>query len=415
LEDAGKRLRPPSTERLLATLEQLLSGPATDLRASLSHASDLVARATGADKVDIFIHDPKRDSLAATGSNQPLSALQRKHGLDVLPVANGGRVVHVFKTGKTFMTGALDKDPDELKGIKETLGIKSKLGVPLEAGGVRRGMVMLASLQPDYFTDDDARFAEPVARWIGTVVHRAELAEAIARNAAAEGRRVVAEELVTVLAHDLRNYLGPLGMRLHMLRHRATRDGRQEDLSDVERIDRTLARLTGLINDLLDVARIDRGIFQMEARAVDIAALLAEVAASFGTREQAVDVRVQSNVPLVVDGDPARLRQCLDNLVANAVQKSPPGAPVTVIVLNETRESGEWCRVDVIDQGPGIPEELLPRIFERYATGRAREGGLGLGLYLAQRIAMMHGGELKAESEPGKGARFCLALPCIVQ
>jgi two-component system, OmpR family, sensor kinase len=67
----------------------------------------------------------------------------------------------------------------------------------------------------------------------------------------------------------------------------------------------------------------------------------------------------------------------------------------------------------VRDQGPGIPNEVLPHIFERFYTGKRREGGLGLGLYLAKRIASVHGGDLTAASPPGKGASFVLTLPAL--
>src|SRR5581483_7678400 len=157
---------------------------------TLSQVTDILAEATGADKVDAFLYDPGRDCLVAVGSSsQPLAARQRKLGLDVLAVSNGGRVVHVFQSGKTFVTGHLEDDPDELRGIKEGLRIRSKLGVPLDISGVRRGMIMLASLAPDYFSDDDVRFAENVVPWATLLAHRAELVETIGRNAAEQGRR----------------------------------------------------------------------------------------------------------------------------------------------------------------------------------------------------------------------------------
>lgn len=88
-------------DRLLETLEKLLELPSGDLPTTLSQASDLVAAATSADKVDAFLYDSTRDSLIAVGtSHQPLSALQRTLGLDVLPVSNGGRVAHVYETGE---------------------------------------------------------------------------------------------------------------------------------------------------------------------------------------------------------------------------------------------------------------------------------------------------------------------------
>jgi signal transduction histidine kinase len=409
----GNLGQPParSSERLLQTLEQLIKLPTLDLKASLSHASDLVAGATGADKVDVFLYERARDSLVATGSNQPLSALQRKHGLDVLQLANGGRVVYVFRTGETFINGRVDQDPEELKGIKETLGIKSKLGVPLEVAGVRRGMMMLASLTPEFFNDDDLRFAQSVVGWIGSVAHRAELVQEIGRNAMEQGRKAAAEELVTVLAHDLRNYIAPLRMRHYTLRRRAMAGERADDLADLDVADRALGRLMNLVTDILDVARLDQGVFRIDPRKLDVPALLEDIAGVLSTPDTPVSVRVQANAPLTVMADEPRLRQCVENLISNAIQKSPGGAEVTVIAMNETRESGEWVHVEVIDQGPGIPEDLLPHIFERFKTGKDREGGLGLGLYLAKRIAAVHGGDLTVESTPGRGARFRLTLP----
>ncbi|MCD6044011.1 MAG: Sensory box histidine kinase, partial [Burkholderiales bacterium] len=288
-----------SPQRQLELLEALLRLPAGDLKATLDHVGNLVAGATGADKIDAFLYDAARDSLVAVGtSTQPLSSLQRQLGLDVLQISNGGRVVHVFKTGQTFMSGRLDEDESELLGVKQGLKIKSKLGVPLDIGGKRRGMMMIASLKPDYFTAEDARFAESVAHWAGIVAHRAELAEEIGRNAAAQARRAAAEELVTILAHDLRNFLGPLGLRLEVLRARAQGPQREEDRRDLDAASRTLERLAALVSDLLDVARIDQGVFQVQPQLVDVGALVSEVAAVFDTAQHPVLVRIQEGDPV---------------------------------------------------------------------------------------------------------------------
>lgn len=83
-----------------------------------------------------------------------------------------------------------------------------------------------------------------------------------------------------------------------------------------------------------------------------------------------------------------------------------------MFVSSETRDTGEWALVEIIDQGPGVPEEVMPHIFERYRVGPHGSGGVGPGLYLATEIALMHGGDLTVDSTPGKGARFVLALPC---
>jgi two-component system, OmpR family, sensor kinase len=404
---------PPVARRLLDTLERLLTLPGADLKRTLSHATNLVAEATSADKVDAFLYDSTRDSLVAVGtSDQPLSAKQRRLGLDVLPVSNGGRVVDVYQTGRTFVTGRLDQDVDELRGIKEGLGVRSQIGVPLVVAGSQRGMMMLASLTPDYFSPDDVRFAEAVARWTAIAAHRAELVEAISRNAAEQGRRAAAEELITILAHDLRNLLAPLDMRLHVLQRRAERETRDEDLGDLNAAQRALGRLRSLTTDILDVARIDQGLFHGIPERIDLAAVMDDTAKTLTSPSHPVQVRMATTTALFVAGEEARLRQCVENLILNAIQKSPKDAPVDVLVSSETRERREWARVEIIDQGPGIPEDLRPHIFERYTTGKRKEGGLGLGLYLAKQIAVMHAGDLTVDSTPGTGARFILGLPC---
>jgi signal transduction histidine kinase len=397
---------------MLETLEKLLEIPTADLKTALSSTADLVAAALRADKVDTFLYDPARDSLVALGtSNQPLSASQKKHGLDILPLSNGGRVVYVYTTGQTFVTGRLLSDPDELRGVKEALRIQSKIGVPLEVGGARRGMMMIASLTADWFTAEDVRFAEIVARWVGLVAHRAQLIEEIAKNAAEQGRRAVAEELITVLAHDLRNYISPVSVRVQLLRRRAERERRDEDCRDLKAAAKGLTRLGALISDILDVARIDQGVFRIDVQPVDIVALLEEAAGALATPDQPVQIRASEEV--IVAGDPARIRQCVENLISNAVKHSPKGSKVTVLVSRQPQEGGvELARIEVVDEGPGVPAAILPRIFERFVTGNGGDGGLGLGLYLAKRIAVIHGGDLMVESTSGRGTRFTLTLRC---
>jgi two-component system OmpR family sensor kinase len=396
---------------LLQTLERLLDLPTGDLKVALSYATDVVADALRADKVDAFLYDSSRDSLVAIGtSNQPLSALQRKVGLDVLPVANGGRVVHVFKTGETFVTGHLDQDPEELKGVKEALGIRSKIGVSLNVGESRRGMMMIASLKPEFYSADDVRLAEAVARWVGIIVHRAELVEEMARNAVEEGRRAVAEELITVMAHDLRNFIAPISLRLTLVRRRAERDRREGDLKDVELACRGLDRLSGMVSEILDVARIDQGVFRVDVEPTDPARMLEDIARTLSGPDRPVVVKVSED--MIVLADPARLRQCLENVISNAVKYSPKGGTVTVLAARSKEGDRSMARIEVLDEGPGIPPEILPRIFERFVTGRRREG-LGLGLYLARRIAVLHGGNLSVESTPGRGTTFRLTIPCL--
>lgn len=402
-----------SDQRLLDTFERFLALPTGSLELTLSGAADLVAGLLDADKVDAFLHDPTRNSLVALGtSRQPLSALQRKQGLDVVPVSDGGLSALVFTSREPLLSGDVGSDMRELRGVREVLGVQSLIAVPLEVGGTVRGVLNVTSREPGKWSAEGLRLTVLVARWVGLVAHRAQLVAELERRALEQGRIAVADELVTVVAHDLRNYLAPLELRLRLLRRNAERDSRAGDLHELDRGLRTVARLGSFVTDLLDVARIDHGLFELDSHPVQLVTLAEDVASMLSSETRPVQVEAAEEV--VVSADVLRIRQCLDNLVANAVKHAPEGAAVTVVVAREERASGPWARIDIIDEGPGVPQHLIPNIFERFVGGeKTREAGLGLGLFLAKRIALMHRGDLTLESKPGLGTRFTLTLPCL--
>jgi signal transduction histidine kinase len=394
----------------LQALQRLMAIPGGDLENALSEACNVVSEALQSEKVDAFLYDESRDSLVAVGTSAtPLSSLQKRLGLDILQISNGGRVVHVYQTGERFRTGRVQDDPEELRGIKTGLKIQSQIGIPLEIGGRRRGMIMIASLKADFFDQSDVEFAEFVTRWIAVLAHRAELIQEMTHNAVQQGRRQDAEELITVLAHDLRNYLSPLNSRLEVIRIRAQHQERHDDMRDAELALKSIGNLKQVVTDILDVARIDRGLFALDLEAVDLAHCAEEISSMFSTASHQVLVEVAEQT--IVAADPRRLRQCLENLIANAVQHSPNEAPVRLLVHTDRRQAKVWGIVEVQNEGPGIPAELMPSIFERFVAG-PNSRGVGLGLYLAKRIAVAHGGDLSVVSRPGQGTRFVLHLPC---
>jgi two-component system OmpR family sensor kinase len=330
--------------------------------------------------------------------------------LHIQPVANGGRAVQAYQSGRNHRCGRVQEDPEELVGVKERLGVQSQIAIPLTIGSSRRGVVMICSTQPDYFTQGDETFAQSAVHWVGLVAHRAELVSDIERTAVEQGRKTAADEVIAVLAHDLRNYVSPIVSRLFLLRHRAEKAGDAEALSHVEAAQRSVAGLSSLISNLLDVTRLDEGLFALELQPVDLVALVKESGAALSTAEH--EILVRASEPVLVAADPLRLRQCVDNLLANAMGHSPRDAPVNVFISKAKARNRDQGQVEIVDEGPGIPQEMLPRIFERFVSGRSSQGGMGLGLYLARRVATSHGGDLSADSRPGKGARFVLRIPC---
>ncbi|QRK09237.1 GAF domain-containing sensor histidine kinase [Archangium violaceum] len=396
-------------DRMLRALEELLEISPADEESALNQVAQCVIELMGADKVDVFLFKPSTTSLVAVGtSDSPMSRKQRSLGLDRLPIANGGRSVEVFQTGKTWHHPRQHEDPGELLGIVNGLGVRSHIGVIIEVGSERRGVLDVQSATPDLFTEDDVRFLETAARWVGAVVHRVELSEALTKAAVEQGRRAAAEELITILAHDMSNHLNPLRIRLELIQRRAIRERASEYLRDAQAAEQSLKALVRLISDLMDAGRLEQGLFSLTKYPVDLVAISEEVARLATTPGR--EVQLAGMQELVVPADPERIRQALSNLVANAQKHSPAGIPVRVDVTRQQREDGPWALVSVKDQGPGISPEVMPRLFERFAKGPGSKG-LGLGLYLVRSIAEAHGGTLTVQSEPGKGALFVLALP----
>jgi two-component system, OmpR family, sensor kinase len=183
-------------DRLLTTLQHLLTIDAPELRPALDQASTLIAEAVGADKVDVFLYEAASNSLVALGtSDTPLGHRQHALGLDRLPLANGSPPVTVFQTGAPYLTGHVDQDPDQPRGVVDGLGARSQLDVALVVNGERRGVLAVMSAEPERFSNRDLRFLEAVAGWIGLVTHRAELFEAHTRETFERGRRDAGEEV----------------------------------------------------------------------------------------------------------------------------------------------------------------------------------------------------------------------------
>jgi signal transduction histidine kinase len=104
------------------------------------------------------------------------------------------------------------------------------------------------------------------------------------------------------------------------------------------------------------------------------------------------------------------MRQVLENLLSNAVRHSPEDTPVDVCLQEQTRDGQTWATITVSNAGPGVPPELLPRLFTRFVAD-SNSTGVGLGLYIASKIVDLHGGAITVNSVPGEGAQFEVAVP----
>src|SRR5580700_2062462 len=177
------------------------------------------------------------------------------------------------------------------------------------------------------------------------------------------------------------------------------------------RIQQEATRMGLLVDDLLLLAQFDED-RPLDRQPVDLSSVAAEAVLMARTVARGRSLTLQAAPdPVIVSADEGRLRQVIDNLIGNALQHTPPGSPVTVTVTSEPGSG----RLTVVDRGPGMTAEQASRVFERfYRTDDARtraSGGTGLGLAIAASLAAAHGGKLTVDTQPGRGAAFCLRLP----
>ncbi|MGH9029458.1 MAG: sensor histidine kinase, partial [Acidimicrobiales bacterium] len=218
-------------------------------------------------------------------------------------------------------------------------------------------------------------------------------------------RRFVADA-----SHELRTPLTSIRGYAELLRKGALSD-EEARKSASQRIEHEAARMTLLVDDLLLLARLDQG-RPFDRSPVDLSGVVGDAVDAARTVEpdRPLSLELARNV-VVVEGDAARLRQVVDNLLRNAQLHTPDGTPVHVRLSRR----GSWAVISVSDEGPGIEPDEQPRVFDRFYRGNeARTGrGTGLGLSIVAAIADAHRGRARVQSVMGSGATFIVELPAM--
>jgi len=226
----------------------------------------------------------------------------------------------------------------------------------------------------------------------------------------AEGRRIL--EFIAMLSHELRNPLAPIRNAVSILK---LPQGQQQTTKYADMIGRQVAHLTRLVDDLMDVSRITTGKIELDRAPLELNTLVQvavdSMRSTFEQYDHDVEVRPAPQ-PVFIEGDAVRLTQVVVNLLSNAAKYTAPKGRIEV----EVSRNHSVVRLDVSDNGIGMSEALIERVFEPFVQGERTidraEGGLGIGLTLVKKLVELHGGSVLASSAgPGRGAKFTITLP----
>ncbi|MDN5752496.1 MAG: ATP-binding protein [Nitrosospira sp.] len=223
------------------------------------------------------------------------------------------------------------------------------------------------------------------------------------------------DEFLATLGHELRNPLSPIRNAAEALRFVDSGDKRL--IWARETITRQVDHMTRLVDDLLDIARLTRGKLTLRKEAVDMEAIIHHAVEStkalVNARKHHLTVVIKDE-PLIVNGDPVRLIQIVENLLTNAAKFTEERGRISL----DARRQGNELNLSVEDNGIGIPQRMLTKIFELYTqeerTVRESSSGLGIGLSLVLQLVGLHGGSIEASSKGrGQGSKFVLRLPLV--
>lgn len=295
--------------------------------------------------------------------------------------------------------------PSWLTRILFERGLRSHLILPLRARGQTIGLISFFRDATRPYTPDESSFLTLITADFGIALDNARRYQDAKRVARTR------EDIMAVVSHDLKSPLTTISLQNHLIA-RAFKRG--PGGTDVERYlacsERSIRRMERLITDLLDLMRV-RGGIALNRHPHPPHHLIEEATKGIQPHAEAKEVALVAdcdpNLPLI-DCDRDRVAQVFENLLGNAVKFSPPKSAVRISAACR----GDSIHFSVTDEGPGIPEENLPRVFETYwQAPETSHLGSGLGLSIAREIVTAHGGSIWAENSRGGGAKISFTLP----
>jgi len=363
---------------------------------------DLIAEPGRLQRVEVAIADPSQQRLVSAVKRLTPQADSRTPQAEVLRT---GRPMLLPECLPSSFSTSLAQGP-EYELVISACRARSMMFVPLTSRGKTVGVFTLITTDSGrHYGASDLGFAQDLALRMAMAIDNAQLFE---RAQKAVGAR---EEILCIVSHDLKNLLNSVMLGSALLLQAAPVPERRKGRKQLEAIRRAGDRMNRMINDLLDVSSIEAGRLSVELQQHDLKELIDDVCETFLplANEKGVEFvthGVLGATPAYIDRD--RVLQVLSNIIGNAIKFTPRGETVSL----RTDVVDNKLRFAVKDSGPGIPPELLSRVFERYTQARETAArGRGLGLYIARGIVETHGGSISVTSKIGEGSTFFVTLP----
>ena len=290
------------------------------------------------------------------------------------------------------------------RALLSKLALRSFLAVPLRGQQVTGALCFAVVNAGRRFDKQDLDLAEKVAASIALALDNA----ALLRQSREAAR--IRDEVLRVVAHDLRNPLNTISLAAGFIREGWGSQLETQGNDKIALIERSIEQADHLIEDLLDVARMEGGQFFVESCPTEARALVLEAIELHESLAEQHKIQVRCEMPderIYVQADRQRMLQVFSNLIGNALKFSPDGSEV---VLRADRDHDK-LRFEIQDHGPGIQEADFEKLFDPFWQARKGTGGAGLGLAISKAIVKAHGGKIWLESTVGRGSTFFFTLP----
>ncbi|SDT19232.1 sensor histidine kinase [Actinoplanes derwentensis] len=356
---------------------------------------------------ELWLFDPDRAALICIARHN--RARRDLTGFALPEMArDSGLPGAVYRDGRPHWVPDLAADASSpRRQAAARVGLRVAVGVPIRSGPQVLGALCVFGDRAEKSDTTLIGLLSGLAAHVGQYLERRraeELAIDLARTK---------DEFLTLVTHELRNPLAVILGTIALL---------DDDIAAAERhrhlgiIETSAKRLSVMADDLLDLARLESGSLEIRTAELDLAGLLHESITSAVIAASAKDLTVRTDLParLPVTGDPDRLRQVADNLLANAVKYTPRGGTITVTAGPDADRPG-WVTWAVADTGIGIPPEERSRLFRRFYRAStavaAKIPGTGLGLVITRTIIERHHGTIAVADTAGPGTTFVVRLP----